>query len=153
MNTSLAGMQPAKQTLLLHADHVVTKLLHCVDSCVTGGSREGYCKWMCASTSAKGWRPVVLNYRGCAGLELTSPSVYCASFTDDIHLAVEEIQRQYPEAHLFAAGYSLGSLILTKFLAEAALGRWQSAGKLQSSSFQRQAHALQTSFSHGHGFQ
>ena len=93
-----------------------------------GGSREGYCKWMCASIAEKGWRPVVLNYRGCAGLELTSPAVYCASFTDDVHLAVEEIHLQYPNARLFAAGYSLGSLILCKYLAECGNGTWKATG-------------------------
>ena len=94
----------------------------------TGGSREGYCKWMCASIAEKGWRPVVLNYRGCAGLELTSPAVYCASFTDDVHLAVEEIHTQYPSARVFAAGYSLGSLILCKYLAECGNGTWKATG-------------------------
>ncbi len=94
----------------------------------TGGSGEGYCKWMCSCIAAKGWRSVVLNYRGCAGLELTSPTLYCASFTDDVHLAVEEIHHQFPNARLFAAGYSLGSLILCKYLAEAANGTWKLKG-------------------------
>jgi predicted alpha/beta-fold hydrolase len=83
---------------------------------------------MCSCIAAKGWRSVVLNYRGCAGLELTSPTLYCASFTDDVHLAVEEIHHQFPNARLFAAGYSLGSLILCKYLAEAANGTWKVKG-------------------------
>ena len=85
---------------------------------------------MCYSIAAKGWRPVVLNYRGCAGLQLTSPILYCASFTDDVHVAVEEIHHQFPDAKLFAAGYSLGSLILCKYLAEAANGTWKATGVL-----------------------
>ena len=85
---------------------------------------------MCSSIAAKGWRSVVLNYRGCAGLELTSPTLYCASFTDDVHLAVEEIHHQFPNARLFAAGYSLGSLILCKYLAEAANGTWEVKGMI-----------------------
>ena len=40
-----------------------------------GGSDEGYCKWMCAAAHGRGWRPVVMNFRGCNGLELTSPKV------------------------------------------------------------------------------
>lgn len=74
----------------------------------------------------------MLNYRGCAGLQLTSPAVYCASFTDDVHLAVQEIQTQFPEARVFAAGYSLGSLILCKYLAECGNGTWKAAGVLGS---------------------
>ncbi|KAL3159563.1 hypothetical protein ABBQ38_009979 [Trebouxia sp. C0009 RCD-2024] len=108
----------------LPTDTPVVLVLHGL----TGGSREGYCKWMCTSIAAKGWRPVVLNYRGCAGLQLTSPAVYCASFTDDVHLAVQEIHTQFPEARVFAAGYSLGSLILCKYLAECGNGTWKAAG-------------------------
>ena len=35
--------------------------------CGAGGSREGYCKGICAAALRRGWRGVVLNYRGCAG--------------------------------------------------------------------------------------
>ena len=41
---------------------------------------------------------------------------------------MEEIQRRFPDAPLFAAGYSLGSLILTKYLAEADTGKWMGEG-------------------------
>ena len=41
---------------------------------------------------------------------------------------MEEIQRRFPDAPLFAAGYSLGSLILTKYLAEADTGKWVGEG-------------------------
>ncbi|KAL0036722.1 hypothetical protein WJX79_007437 [Trebouxia sp. C0005] len=108
----------------ISSDAPIVLILHGL----TGGSGEGYCKWMCFCIAAKGWRSVVLNYRGCAGLELTSPTLYCASFTDDVHLAVEEIHHQFPNARLFAAGYSLGSLILCKYLAEAANGTWKVKG-------------------------
>lgn len=64
----------------------------------------------------------------CAGLPLTNSRTYSAAFTDDAHFAVEEIQRRFPDAPLFAAGYSLGCLILTKFLAEADTGKWVGEG-------------------------
>ena len=63
-----------------------------------------------------------------AGLPLTNSRTYYAAFTDDAHFAVEEIQRRFPDAPLFAAGYSLGSLILTKYLAEADTGKWVGEG-------------------------
>ena len=63
-----------------------------------------------------------------AGLPLTNSRTYSAAFTDDAHFAVEEIQRRFPDAPLFAAGYSLGSLILTKYLAEADTGKWAGEG-------------------------
>lgn len=40
-------------------------VLHCMHA---GGSREGYCKGICAAARMHGWRAVVLNYRGCAGM-------------------------------------------------------------------------------------
>lgn len=59
---------------------------------------------------------------------MTTPRCYSAAFTDDAHAAVEEVQLRFPDAPLFAAGYSLGSLILTKYLAEADSGKWPGQG-------------------------
>ena len=64
---------------------------------------------------------------------MTSPKCYSAAFTDDVHLGVEEVQRRFPDAPLFAAGFSLGSMILTKYLAEADSGKWPGQGELGSS--------------------
>jgi alpha-beta hydrolase superfamily lysophospholipase len=44
-------------------------------------------------------------------------------------MAVEEVQRQFPTAPLFAVGYSLGAVILTKYLAEADSGHWRGQGR------------------------
>jgi abhydrolase domain-containing protein 1/3 len=41
--------------------------LESLASLAAGGSREGYCKAVCAAALQKGWRAAVLNYRGCAG--------------------------------------------------------------------------------------
>lgn len=94
---------------------------------LTGGSSEGYIKWICSCIAERGWRAVVMNYRGCAGLPLTSPQCYNAVFTDDIHEAVLHVSRKFPAAPVFAVGYSLGALLLTKYTAEADSGRfgWQ----------------------------
>lgn len=59
---------------------------------------------------------------------MTAPKCYSATFTDDVHFGIEEVQRRFPDAPLFAAGYSLGALILTKYLAEADTGKWPGKG-------------------------
>ncbi len=59
---------------------------------------------------------------------MTAPKCYSATFTDDVHFGIEEVQRRFPDAPLFAAGYSLGALILTKYLAEADTGKWPGQG-------------------------
>jgi hypothetical protein len=40
---------------------------------VNGGSHEGYVKWACTAAQHRGWRAVVLNLRGCNGLDVSSP--------------------------------------------------------------------------------
>lgn len=89
---------------------------------VNGGSHEGYCKWACAAACSKGWRSCVLNFRGCNGLPFTSPRGYTATLTDDLYRAVESIKGRFPKAPLFAVGYSLGGMILTKYVADADSG-------------------------------
>lgn len=83
---------------------------------VNGGSHEGYCKWACAAAQAKGWRSLVLNYRGCNGLPLTSSRGYAATLSSDVLLAIESIRGRFPGAPICAAGYSLGSMLLTKWV-------------------------------------
>ncbi|KAK9832174.1 hypothetical protein WJX74_001666 [Apatococcus lobatus] len=95
---------------------------------VTGGSFEGTCKAMCKEAASRGYRPAVMVYRGCGGVELLNDQIYSANFTDDAHLAVETINRQYPNAKLTAVGFSLGSIILTKYLGEADSGHWEPEG-------------------------
>eukprot|EP00891_Asterochloris_glomerata_P008032 jgi/Astpho2/8032/gw1.00120.240.1_t len=85
---------------------------------LTGGSKDGASKWICKTAARRGWRAVVLCYRGCAGLEMTSPLTYSAAHTEDIHLAVDHISQQHEAAPVYAAGYSLGSMILAKALTE-----------------------------------
>lgn len=70
--------------------HVRT-LSACADD--VGGSTEGYVKWCCEAVHRAGYRAVVLNYRGCGGLTLTTERCYNAVFTDDIHEVVHYLRR------------------------------------------------------------
>lgn len=85
---------------------------------------------MCKAAAAQGYRPAVLISRGCAGLKLLNDQVYSATFTDDAHLTVETISRAYPDAKITLVGFSLGSIILTKYLAEVGHGLWKHGTKL-----------------------
>lgn len=100
------------------ADTPVLLVLHGIN----GGSHEGYAKWACAAACGKGWRAVVLNYRGCNGLQLTSPRGYAATATEDVARAVQSIRAQFPSAPVLAVGYSLGGILLTKYVADADAG-------------------------------
>ena len=61
---------------------------------------------------------------------MTSPRCYSAAFTDDVHQAVCELRCRFPGAPLLSAGYSLGAVILTKYLSEADSGHWPGEGTL-----------------------
>ena len=79
-------------------------------------------KWACAAAARRGWRAAVLNLRGCNGLGVSSPRGYSALMTHDVHVALESAARRFPAAPLLAVGFSLGSVLLAKYLAEADAG-------------------------------
>jgi predicted alpha/beta-fold hydrolase len=51
-------------------------------------------------------------------LELKTPRLYNAANTDDVRHAINWLREKYPENKLFAAGFSLGSQLLVKYLGE-----------------------------------
>ncbi|PCH35624.1 AB-hydrolase YheT, partial [Wolfiporia cocos MD-104 SS10] len=91
---------------------------------LTGGSYESYVRAVLnpACTPVErgglGYRGVVVNFRGCAGVPLTSPQLYSAGHTDDIRVAVFYLRKRYPKAPLIGVGFSLGANVLTRYLAE-----------------------------------
>ena len=98
---------------------------------LTGSGTEGYVKGACLAARASGWRAAVLTYRGCGGLALTSPLPYTATGTADAAAGLAAAAAAFPRAAATAAvGFSLGAIILTKFLAEAEGGRWPAAPPL-----------------------
>ena len=104
------------------------------------GSYESYIRAIlpriCAPVESGGfgYRAVVVNYRGCrsvlhpvmlqfsilagAGVPITSPQLYSAGSTDDFRQALMYISYRFPKATLHGLGFSLGSNVLTKYIAE-----------------------------------
>ena len=85
---------------------------------INGGSHEGPTKWAIATGAARGWRCVALNLRGCNGVKLASPKVYCAASSSDVRAAVNACRALYPNAPVLLAGYSLGTYVIGTYLAE-----------------------------------
>jgi predicted alpha/beta-fold hydrolase len=85
---------------------------------LTGSSESPYVLHAMASAREIGFQPVVMIYRGLVGLKLTTPLGYSAGATSDIHLAILHVHRLRPHAPIYAAGYSVGSNILLKYLGE-----------------------------------
>ncbi|KAL4067606.1 Alpha/Beta hydrolase protein [Scleroderma yunnanense] len=91
---------------------------------LTGGSYESYVRAIlspaCLPTSegGLGYRAVVVNFRGCAGVPVTSPQMYSAGHTNDIRQAVFYISALFPDAPLLGLGFSLGANVMTRYIAE-----------------------------------
>jgi abhydrolase domain-containing protein 1/3 len=85
---------------------------------INGGSHEGPTKWAIAVAASRGWRCVALNLRGCNGVKLASPKVYCAASSEDVRAAVDASRARFPRAPVLLAGYSLGTYVIGTYLAE-----------------------------------
>ena len=55
-------------------------------------------------------------------MPLTTPKIFCQADTSDIFEAVKEIRSQFPEAPIFAAGFSLGGYTLNKYVGQVDTG-------------------------------
>lgn len=69
-------------------------------------------------TGGLGYRAVVINFRGCSGVPITSPQFYSAGNTDDTRQALYYISNRFPQAPLLGLGFSLGANVMTRYIAE-----------------------------------
>ncbi|KAL1324655.1 hypothetical protein HN51_034820 [Arachis hypogaea] len=85
---------------------------------LTGGSGDSYVRHMLNKARSKGWRVVVFNSRGCGDSPVTTPQFYSASFLGDIREVVAHVTGRYPNANVYAVGWSLGANILVRYLGQ-----------------------------------
>lgn len=91
---------------------------------LTGGSHEPYVRAILRPACAPveegglGYRAVVVTFRGCAGVPVTSPKLYTAGHTDDLRQALVYISHKYPKAPLLGLGFSLGANVMTRYVGE-----------------------------------
>ncbi len=79
-------------------------------------NRTGYIKDWVRLCVAQGYRVAVLNYRGSAGMPLTSHQL--PNFTDisDTRHVVDSVHKEHPNALLCACGFSIGANMLSNYL-------------------------------------
>ena len=83
-----------------------------------GSVQSHYIQGMLKAIQQKGWRGVVLHFRGSNGRVNALPQSYHGGKTEDFVIALQTIQLRYPDEPCFAVGYSLGGNVLLKFLGE-----------------------------------
>ncbi|KAK2962234.1 putative Embryogenesis-associated protein EMB8 [Blattamonas nauphoetae] len=86
---------------------------------INGGSGEPFVQhFALRALREKHYRPVCYIYRGCAGAKITTPRTYNGGATEDIHIAMKEIAKRFPQAPIALVGFSMGGNQLAKYLGE-----------------------------------
>ncbi|KAF8315699.1 AB-hydrolase YheT [Clavulina sp. PMI_390] len=91
---------------------------------ITGSSQEAYTRATVkavtrpTSEGGPGYRAVVLNFRGCDGAPVTSSRLYHAGETDDFRSVLLYLTHTWPEAPLYAVGFSMGASTLAVYLGQ-----------------------------------
>lgn len=82
------------------------------------GSMETNVRSFVSEALKRGFFPVVMNPRGCAGSPLTTARLFTAADSDDISTAIQFISKARPWTTLMGVGWGYGANMLTKYLAE-----------------------------------
>lgn len=83
-----------------------------------GDSQSDYLRYIVPAVQKLGYRVVSFNNRGRGGMELRTPRIYCAANFDDLELAVDHVRDKNPNSLIIASGFSMGGMVLTRYLAE-----------------------------------
>jgi hypothetical protein len=83
-----------------------------------GSSNSKYALGLLQAARVRGWRGVVLHFRGCSGEPNRLTRSYHSGETSDLAHVVALLKQRDPQAPLFVVGYSLGGNVLLKWLGE-----------------------------------
>jgi uncharacterized protein len=100
------------------ATRIVTTPLVVLFHGLEGGSRSPYATALMAATRGRGWRGVVVHFRGCGGELNRLPRAYHSGDSAEIDWILRRLKREHSASRLYAAGVSLGGNALLKWLGE-----------------------------------
>lgn len=83
-----------------------------------GDSQSDYLRYIVPALKRLGYRVVSFNNRGRGGMELKTPRLYSAANFDDVELAIDTVREKNPKSRIVASGFSMGGMVLTRYLAE-----------------------------------
>ncbi|WP_110687347.1 hydrolase [Salinicola aestuarinus] len=84
-----------------------------------GSFDSPYARQLLHAAAGRGWRAVLMHFRGCGKRANRLPRAYHSGETGDARQVLTQIRERYPEAPIVAAGVSLGGNMLVKLVAEA----------------------------------
>jgi len=87
-----------------------------------GGSGSHYARVLMRAGTRRGWRSLVVHFRGCGGEENLLPRAYHSGDSAEVGWALAEVARRWPRARRFAVGISLGGNALAKWAGEQGAG-------------------------------
>jgi predicted alpha/beta-fold hydrolase len=93
-----------------------------------GSSRSAYARSIMRYFADRGWRAMVVHFRGCSGEANALPRSYHSGDSDEGDWILRRVRRDFPDAPLHAIGVSLGGNMLAKWLGE----RGEEASLLQA---------------------
>lgn len=83
-----------------------------------GNSRSHYALALMHAVRVRGWRGVVIHFRGCSGDLNRRPRAYHSGDSAEIDWILRRLKQQHPAAPVHAVGVSLGGNALLKWLGE-----------------------------------
>jgi len=84
-----------------------------------GSSDSPYARGLLRAIERRGWRGVVMHFRGCSGEPNRLARSYHSGDTGDLAFLVTTLRRREPRAPLATVGFSLGGNVLLKWLGKA----------------------------------
>ncbi|QBQ54911.1 hydrolase [Nitrosococcus wardiae] len=84
-----------------------------------GSYRSRYAAGLLRAVAQRGWRGVLLHFRGCSGEPNRLARSYHSGDTGDLQALLTILRQREPDTPLAAVGYSLGGNVLLKWLGEA----------------------------------
>jgi predicted alpha/beta-fold hydrolase len=83
-----------------------------------GDSSSHYARLVMDACARRGWRGLVVHFRGCSGEANRLPRAYHSGDTAEVDWILERIAVRWPQARRFAVGVSLGGNVLAKWAGE-----------------------------------
>jgi uncharacterized protein len=85
-----------------------------------GNSQSHYSRSLMRDAADRGWRGLVVHFRGCSGEPNRLPRAYHSGDSDEGDWILRRVHARWPNARLHAVGVSLGGNMLAKWLGERA---------------------------------